>query len=64
VLTLSVSDVFASNKLSFMIRQGSVDASGFWRSDTRRVGINFRYHFGWKKKEERTDIFNSEGMVQ
>ena len=51
VVTLSISDMFATNKNNFTIKQGSVNASGFRQSDTRRVGINLRYNFGIRKKE-------------
>ncbi len=62
-VTLSLSDMFASNKNNFTISQGSVDASGFRQSDTRRVGINLRYNFGIRKKEENNNMFNAESPV-
>jgi hypothetical protein len=52
--------MFATNKNNFSIKQGSVDANGFRQSDTRRVGINIRYSFGIRKKEESNNIFNLE----
>jgi hypothetical protein len=52
IVTLSMSDIFATNKNNFTIQQGSVNASGFRQSDTRRFGINLRYNFGIRKKEE------------
>ena len=52
IVTLSMSDIFASNKNNFTIKQGSVDASGFRQSDTRRLGINLRYNFGIRKRED------------
>ncbi len=52
IVTLSMSDIFATNKNDFTIKQGSVNASGFRQSDTRRFGINIRYNFGIHKKEE------------
>jgi len=63
VVTLSLSDMFASNKNNFTINQGSVNASGFRQSDTRRVGINLRYNFGIRKKEEGTNMFNAEPPI-
>ena len=63
VVTLSLSDMFASNKNSFTINQGSVNASGFRKSDTRRLGINLRYSFGIRKKEENNNMFNAEPPV-
>lgn len=60
VLTLSMSDIFYTNKNDFSIKQGSVDAKGTRLADTRRFGINLRYNFGIRKKEENTDMFNTE----
>ena len=60
VLTVSLSDMFATNKNNFTINQGSINASGFRQADTRRVGINLRYSFGIRKKEESTNMFNVE----
>jgi hypothetical protein len=53
VLTLSGNDILRTNKNDFTIKQGSVNAAGFRLSDTRRFGINIRYAFGVKKKEEK-----------
>ena len=63
IVTLSLSDMFASNKNNFSINQGSVNASGSRQSDTRRFGINLRYSFGIRKKEENTNLFNAEPPV-
>ncbi len=60
IVTLSLSDIFASNKNNFTIKQGSIDASGFRQADTRRFGINIRYNFGIRKKEEGNGIFSIE----
>ena len=58
--TLSISDMFATNRNNFTIQQGSVNANGFRESDTRRVGLNLRYNFGIRKKEEQKSMFNVE----
>jgi iron complex outermembrane recepter protein len=63
IVTLSLSDMFATNKNNFTISQGSVNASGFRQSDTRRVGINIRYNFGLRKKEDNNNMFNTEPPV-
>lgn len=63
IVTLSLSDMFATNKNNFSINQGSVNASGFRQSDTRRFGLNLRYSFGVRKKEENNNIFNAEPPV-
>jgi hypothetical protein len=60
IVTLSMNDIFATNKNDFTIRQGSVDASGSRMGDTRRFGINLRYNFGMRKKEENNNMFNVE----
>jgi len=60
VITFSLNDIFYTNQNDFTINQGSVDASGNRRADTRRFGMNVRYNFGIKKKEENNDMFNIE----
>ncbi len=52
-ITLSATDLFFTNNNDFTLNQGSVVASGFRKSDTRRFGINARYNFGIRKKEEK-----------
>ena len=59
IVTMSANDIFFTNNNEFTINQGSVHASGKRQGDTRRFGINFRYNFGIKKKEEN-NIFNLE----
>ncbi|MFN8289958.1 MAG: outer membrane beta-barrel protein [Chitinophagaceae bacterium] len=54
-VTASMNDIFYSNKNNFTIRQGSVDAYGYRLADTRRFGINLRYNFGIRKKEENNN---------
>lgn len=58
IVTLSVNDIFRTNKNEFAIRQGSVNATGLRQADTRRFGINLRYIFGIRKKEENNGMFN------
>ena len=58
-VTLSANDIFFSNKYDFSIHQGSVNAYGLRQNDTRRFGVNFRYNFGIRKKEE-SSMFNVE----
>jgi hypothetical protein len=60
IVTLSMNDLFYTNQNDFTIKQGSVNARGNRRADTRRVGINIRYNFGIRKKEENIDLFNLE----
>lgn len=58
-ISASVNDIFLTNNNDFTIKQGSINASGFRNGDTRRFGLNFRYNFGFRKKEP-TDLFNIE----
>ena len=60
IVTLNITDIFATNVIDFTINQGSVSAFGRRQNDTRRVGINLRYNFGIRKKEENTNMFNIE----
>lgn len=57
-VTLSGSDIFGTNRNEFIINQGSVHASGFREGDTQRFGLNLRYNFGIRKKEEKADFLN------
>jgi hypothetical protein len=62
IITLSGNDLFYTNNNTFTLDQGSVSARGFRKSDTRRLGINARYNFGLRKKEEinEADIESTE----
>lgn len=57
-ISVSISDMFATNKNDFSIKQGSIDAFGYRQADTRRFGLNIRYSFGIRKKEEGNNLFN------
>ncbi len=57
VVTLSGTDIFFTSSNDFKINQGSIKASGYRQSDTRRLGLNIRYNFGFRKKEEN-NLFN------
>lgn len=56
-ITANVTDVLFTLPNEFTLQQGSIKAVGRRQSDTRRVGINVRYNFGIKKREERTNPF-------
>jgi iron complex outermembrane recepter protein len=58
-VSLSGTDILFTNKNDFTIKQGTIKASGFRLADTRRYGINLRYNFGFRKKEEN-NMFNIE----
>jgi iron complex outermembrane receptor protein len=51
-ISASVNDIFLTNHNDFTIKQGTVNASGFRKADTRRFGLNIRYNFGIRKKED------------
>lgn len=57
IVTLSANDLFFTNYNRFVIQQGSVNATGERKNDSRRIGLNIRYNFGFRKKED-TNIFN------
>lgn len=63
VATISISDMFATNRNNFTIQQGRINASGYRQADTRRIGLNLRYNFGIKKREENRNIFNVEPSI-
>ena len=60
VITLSARDLLYTNNNDFTLNQGSIYASGFRRSDTRRFGINARYSFGIRKKEDKSNFMNMD----
>jgi len=59
MLSLSAKDLFFTKNNHFTLKQGTVNASGFRKGDTRRFGLNVRYNFGLRKKEENNP-FNVE----
>ena len=59
IISASFNDIFLTNNNDFTINQGSIQATGFRKGDTRRFGINIRYNFGFRKKEEN-NLFNIE----
>lgn len=60
VVTLSMNDMFFTNKINFSLNQGDISVSGKRFGDSRRFGLNIRYNFGIRKKEENSNMFNSE----
>jgi hypothetical protein len=58
-IILAVNDVFRTNYVSFALNQGGVFATGQRFNDTRRVGLTFRYNFGFKPKEEKKTGFEA-----
>jgi hypothetical protein len=52
-VSLNAQDIFFTNKNEFVLEQGTISATGLRRSDTRRFGLNLRYNFGIRKREEQ-----------
>ncbi len=59
IVTLSANDILFTNRNRFTLQQGNITASGERQSDTRRIGLNVRYSFGLKKREENGGMFNN-----
>jgi hypothetical protein len=62
-VTVSMNDIFFTNKNTFTLRQGSIYAVGFRENDSRRFGINIRYNFGIKPKEQKLDLLDADVKV-
>ena len=62
-ITISMNDIFFTNKNTFTLRQGSIYAVGFRENDSRRFGINIRYNFGIKPKEQKMDMLDADVKV-
>lgn len=58
-IILAVNDVFRTNFVTFALNQGDISAAGQRINDTRRVGLTFRYNFGFKPKEEKKQGFDT-----
>jgi outer membrane receptor protein involved in Fe transport len=58
-VTLSVQDMFYTNRYAYAIDQPTVSATGERYNDSRRLGINLRYNFGLRKKEETDNFFKA-----
>jgi hypothetical protein len=52
IVTLSATDLFFTNNNTFNLKQGTVNAQGYRENDSRRFGLNVRYNFGFRKREE------------
>lgn len=57
-VTANVEDLFFTNNSTFSLQQGNVHVTGKRITDSRRFGINLRYNFGIRKKEERKGMFD------
>lgn len=61
MVSAQLNDIFFTNNYTFSLNQGNINAIGNRKTDSRRFGINLRYNFGQKKKNEGFDMFNVEG---
>lgn len=52
-VTLNATDVLRTMAVQFNLNQGSISTEGNRYSDNQRFGVNVRYNFGVKKKEEK-----------
>jgi hypothetical protein len=59
-VSLNAQDLFYTNQNEFLLQQGTINATGVRRADTRRFGMNLRYNFGIRKKEPQ-NILDVEG---
>ncbi len=58
IVALNVTDVFLTNRYTYTLNQGGINAIGSRSNDSRRVGLNVRYLFGIRKKEKREGMFD------
>jgi hypothetical protein len=61
-VSLSAQDIFYTNKNEFVLTQGNINATGERRADSRRFGLNLRYNFGIRKKEQAA-VPDAEGNI-
>ncbi len=59
-VTLHARDVFRTMVTGFELNQGSIITSGDRYADNQRFGINIRYNFGIKTKEEKRESFGMD----
>jgi iron complex outermembrane recepter protein len=60
-ITFSARDVFRTMHTDFSLHLGSMDATGYRYADNQRFGINIRYSFGIRDKEEKREMPEMEG---
>jgi iron complex outermembrane receptor protein len=59
-ITLAMNDILFTNNNTFTLHQGSINTNGYRENDTRRWGINMRYNFGFKPKEKKFEMLDTE----
>lgn len=63
-VTLNARDVLRTMVTAFELNQGSIITSGDRYTDNRRIGINIRYEFGIKTREEKMEMFRMEEELE
>ncbi len=61
-ITLAMNDIFFTNNNTFTLHQGSINTNGYRENDTRRWGINMRYNFGFKPKEKKFEMLDTDAV--
>jgi hypothetical protein len=51
-------DIFYTNRYDATIDQSGIQGSLSRYGDSQRFGINVRYNFGLRKKDEKKDLFD------
>ena len=59
-ITLNARDLLRTMVTKFELTQGSIYTYGDRYTDNQRFGINVRYNFGMKKKNEKRDMQHFE----
>lgn len=59
-ITLNGRDILRTMVVHFQLNEGSIFVSGDRYTDNQRFGINIRYNFGMKKKEEKKGLMPNE----
>jgi hypothetical protein len=60
-ITFNGRDILKTMITKFSLNQGAIYSTGDRYSDNQRLGINIRYNFGVKKKEEHKSFVPAEG---
>lgn len=60
-ISFSARDILRTMKTEFTLNQGSIRSTGDRYTDSQRYGINIRYNFGIKDKEEKKPFMKENG---
>ncbi len=60
-ITINARDIFHTMLTKFSLQQGQINTYGDRYQDNQRIGINIRYAFGMKKKDDRNGFTEPEG---